>query len=232
MPNTTTSFDWERTKPSARGTITISGVEILYGEINPLSNIRIEDIAHSLAIQNRFIGHTAHPYSIAQHCINCVYAASEEYASIREDYEFKLCLLLHDAAEAYIGDIISPVKKLLYEAINGGMAACEATIQSTDPSGHLAVYNRLQDAAAMESRLERDIARAFRLKELSSTDIRLINEIDSRMCATESWHLCYRQVPEGVTPIAVDPRNLEYKPWTVVKETFLGIFNDLCAKRG
>jgi len=73
--------------------------------LNPLSSqIDIGDIAHGLAYQCRFNGQTTRFYSIAQHCLMV--------ASILPGH-LKLAGLLHDAAEAYVGDIVQPLKLLL-----------------------------------------------------------------------------------------------------------------------
>lgn len=63
--------------------------------------IDIQDIAHSLSLQNRFNGHTKSPVSVAFHSIIVASGVKPEY---------QLQALLHDAAEAYIGDLITPVK--------------------------------------------------------------------------------------------------------------------------
>ena len=74
--------------------------------------IRIEDIAHSLSMQCRFNGHTKWFYSVAQHCsIMAEAMMSDGYA----EYAFEA--LMHDAAEAYIGDLIRPVKDRDWETI-------------------------------------------------------------------------------------------------------------------
>lgn len=64
----------------------------------------IEDIAHSLARQCRFNGHTPQHYSIAEHCVHMARQL------IRLDKNLAYEALLHDAHEAYTGDVISPIK--------------------------------------------------------------------------------------------------------------------------
>lgn len=66
------------------------------------SDIRIEDIAHALALSVRFTGHVRQFYSTAQHS----YLVSTVVP--RKD---ALWGLLHDASEAYLSDIASPVKR-------------------------------------------------------------------------------------------------------------------------
>lgn len=89
---------------------TVSGKVIDPENINE-DDIDIHDIAWSLSRISRFSGHTTTeiPYNVAQHC---VFVATLMMEAELEDY-MVLYGLLHDAAEAYIGDIPSPVKKIL-----------------------------------------------------------------------------------------------------------------------
>lgn len=70
--------------------------------------ICIEDIAHSLSNQCRFAGHLPKFYSIAEHCI---------YVTSMVSNEKMLEALLHDASEAYLLDMPSPIKKRMPQYI-------------------------------------------------------------------------------------------------------------------
>lgn len=61
----------------------------------------ILDIATALSNQCRFNGHVREFYSVAQHCV-------EVSRLCRADYQLEG--LVHDAAEAYIGDVVTPLK--------------------------------------------------------------------------------------------------------------------------
>lgn len=68
-------------------------------------SIIIEDIAHGLAATARFGGQTPYPFTVAQHSIDCANRVARQH---------KLAALLHDASEAYLGDIPTPLKTILY----------------------------------------------------------------------------------------------------------------------
>ncbi|MFC5302675.1 hydrolase [Azospira restricta] len=71
-----------------------------------IDDVHIEDIAHGLAFQCRFNGQTRAFYSVAQHSL---LVAGLVPARLR------LAALLHDAAEAYLGDMVKPLKALFPE---------------------------------------------------------------------------------------------------------------------
>jgi hypothetical protein len=67
-------------------------------------SIELEDIAHGLAFNCRWNGHTKAWYSIAEHCIR---------VHDRATSDLQLLALFHDAEEAYWGDMIRPLKMLI-----------------------------------------------------------------------------------------------------------------------
>lgn len=68
--------------------------------------VDIRDIAHSLAHQVRFNGHSRDFYTVAEHSIHVSHLVSPDS---------RLQGLLHDAAEAYVGDMVTPLKNIIPE---------------------------------------------------------------------------------------------------------------------
>lgn len=76
-------------------------------------DISIVDIAHALSNVARFGGHTKRFYSVAEHSCFVVALLPTVYGYPKENLKVRRLLLaglLHDASEAYIGDLVSPIK--------------------------------------------------------------------------------------------------------------------------
>jgi hypothetical protein len=78
--------------------------------------ILIEDIAAALSKLCRYGGHTKHFYSVAEHCVLMAQAAPSIFA---------FAALMHDASEAYLSDVIRPIKRHL-----GGYMEHEARLEA------------------------------------------------------------------------------------------------------
>lgn len=72
--------------------------------------IYIDDIGHALSMLCRYNGHVSRFYSVAEHSYLLSRAVDPEHA---------LWALLHDASEAYLGDMIRPLKNAMarYRAV-------------------------------------------------------------------------------------------------------------------
>ena len=70
-----------------------------------IDDINIYDIAHALSQICRFTGHTKKFYSVAEHSVRVSYLA---LGQANKRYG-----LMHDAAEAYINDLSTSLKKFL-----------------------------------------------------------------------------------------------------------------------
>lgn len=69
---------------------------------SPHNEYCISDIAHALSQICRFGGHTRQFYSVAQHSV---------LVSRLLHTKYRLHGLLHDATEAYLGDVVTPLKR-------------------------------------------------------------------------------------------------------------------------
>ena len=92
----------------------------MFDPLNPDPElVRIEDIAHALALTNRYNGHTKFPYSVAQHCVRMA----------QPDMPGDMLMsLLHDAAEAYVGDMVHPLKRGTFFVGAGSFAEIEEVV--------------------------------------------------------------------------------------------------------
>lgn len=88
--------------------------------VHPMSSeFTIKDIALGLSRLNRFLGQTRVPYSVARHSVNVSYLVPPEQS---------LAGLLHDAAEAFLGDVPTPLKAALGNAFRDLEFRVEAAV--------------------------------------------------------------------------------------------------------
>ena len=122
--------------------------------------VDIADIAHALANLCRFNGHTSDFFSVAQHSV----LVSEKASDC-----LKLPALLHDAAEAYIGDMSGPLKDFV-------------SIMHAKPNS---APGKVCDPFRVAERYILDaIGSAFGISLVPT--LNTVKEIDRRMCVTEA----------------------------------------------
>lgn len=137
--------------------------------------IAIEDIAHSLANLCRFGGHCREFYSVAQHSWMVSHIVPAEMA---------MAGLMHDAAEALVCDLPTPLKR------------------------------RLPEYAAIEKRIERAIFQQYGLPkrlpdEVKHADLRMLatEKRDLMHPAAGEWPILKDTAPLAATVVPVPPAN-------------------------
>jgi 5'-deoxynucleotidase YfbR-like HD superfamily hydrolase len=135
--------------------------------------IHVEDIAHALSMQCRFAGHVNRFYSVAEHSVLMWTRATKANA---------LWALLHDASEAYLSDIVRPIKNNLsgYKTIEIGLMG--------------AVAERFGLASEMPD-------------EVKSLDNRILMDERAQLMrlTPEVWNFCGETQPLGVTIQGLSP---------------------------
>ena len=167
----------------------------------------IEDIAHSLAYQCRYTGHTRKFYSVAQHCVLMV---------MNDDMPGDpLAKLLHDAGETYIGDIARPWKALLDVCISEN---------GTTNSYHFSVRE-------FEHKIQRVIGLALGINLEHSAEVK---ESDIRTMATEVRDLMPPGFSAEEWGIDIsNPAKEKIIPWlpNAAEEIFLAVYKMLKLER-
>jgi hypothetical protein len=183
-----------------------------YFDTPHVSTIDIEDIAHSLAMQCRFNGHTRAFYSVAEHSVRVSWAVEAASAGQVGAVELALWALLHDASEAYTGDVVLPLKR--------------------EMRGHrfAPVFSLPSDFDLIENRIQRVICQAFALPE---AEPKIVKRFDLVLLVTEKRDLlapCDEPWPDyGVQPLR---HRLETCVPEQAKKVFLDRFHELMAARG
>lgn len=170
----------------------LSGRRLDLLDPSPL-DVEIEDIAHGLARVARWNGQTTgpHVFSVAQHCLLVEDIAARLKPGLAT--RWRLAVLLHDAPEYVIGDMISPVKAAVgpaYGALDERLAA--------------AVHVRFGLPAIIPAEIRKEIKKADRISAwLEAVQLagfsrpeadRLFGAPDPAM--TRGLHLILRPPPE------------------------------------
>lgn len=99
---------------------TYTGLLFDFADPRP-EQICVEDIAHALSCICRFGGHIKHPYTVGQHALLVRRLVIGHFD--RPDLGYPA--LHHDSAEAYIGDVMKPMKIAMGEGIDDVFAKVE-----------------------------------------------------------------------------------------------------------
>jgi hypothetical protein len=174
---------------------TVSGRKFPLLDIDP-DAILIEDIAHALSMLCRFNGQCLRFYSVAEHSVHVSHEIRPDLAMVG---------LMHDAAEAYLGDVPSPLK------------------------------GQLRDFPIIEANLIRAIAAKLGFHhpekgtdedgELKRADVQLLIDEKAAIMAPEPepW-------PPGAPPVKDAGRVKGWSP-EMAKARFLERFRELAGKR-
>lgn len=113
--------------------VTTDERDICFATMTP-DEFKLDDVPHALSKICRYNGLINRFYSVAQHSVMVCELAEAFYG--KGDISF--ACLMHDAVEAYLGDISRPFKALLpdYQRIEKHVEGviCEAMNMSTDPA--------------------------------------------------------------------------------------------------
>ena len=133
-------------------------------------DVSLRDIAHALSLLCRGGGHMKYFYTVGLHSLNCAREAASRGWSDR----LVLACLLHDASEAYLSDIIRPVKV------------------------HLSNYLEI------EEQIMQTILTHFHLGDLTPEENALWHQIDDEMLSQELKNLIngeHEMIPVSLTSV-------------------------------
>ena len=171
-------------------------------------SICLADLAKALANLNRYTGHVG-AYTVAQHSVIVANALRDEGYSAG----VQAAGLMHDAHEAIVGDVSSPLKRAMRIELASGLIR-EGVIDGAADSAEvwtkaLDLAARLDPFHALEVRAWRAVASRFRLPaELPKA----VKVADLRALVTEARDLFTS--PPRPWGINVEPYDLEVRRWT------------------
>jgi uncharacterized protein len=176
------------------------GTEVSVDSPHP-HDVQIYPVAWALAQVNRFTGHALRPYSVAEHSLLVCDLVDQAGGNVHA----QLAALLHDAHEAYTGDMHSPGKQALGDAWHR--------------------WERLHESA---------VRSAFAIHTAASQYARQIKQADLIALATEKRDLMHPSPHPwlclaGVQPAAVrlNTRAQAARGWEDWRDAFLDRFHQL-----
>lgn len=158
----------------------------------------IEDIAAGLSKTCRFGGHCSLFFSVAEHC----YRMSAFFDTPRQ----RMQALLHDAAEAYIGDIIHPFKRKLFVKTQ---ASASAPFRNTALYFEDADLQQYQSLVDWEAQWLEAIFSALHLESLWPIDLE-VQEMDVYAYAAEARALQANSkwIERRIASLGLDPERI------------------------
>lgn len=181
-------------------------------EVNPFAlraeDIDVTDIAHGLSLINRFVGQTRFPISVGKHSVDAAVLCK---VHLNAPVQVQLQALLHDASEAYLGDVTKWVKS----------------------SPEMAKYREI------EEQVQRTIFRTFEVPEELDERVEFVDRVlvryEGRM-GFESFSIDHPNYPPLTTAEVRScdiawQRWREHSPiWQGVRSDFLWLFNKLTGR--
>ena len=167
-------------------------------------SILIEDIAHALAMTCRWAGHCHTYYSVAEHSVRvadvCGTLARKAGLSDAEVAVVEMLGLMHDATEAYVGDIPRPLK---------------TQFQLITPRG-------VETFREVEAHLYAVIEEALGLPKATREMMDMVHQADNILLSTEARDVAHIQSlehEEGRLPPLKDP--IHPMSWETARQVFI-----------
>lgn len=166
----------------------------------------IEMIAHSLAMQPRFVGHCKDHYSIAEHCVLMVEWCQRNSIAWDDNHQLR-AVLLHDAAEAVIGDISRPMRRAL----------------------DLVERSHLKGSARLDlEHIEYGVRESIWHAHDASCDPATLQILDTSMLAAEWLQVFAHRPPEfDFGHPRLEPIELQFWPWKYARSRFIRCFEEI-----